>query len=417
MRYARLVAGLLLGLLVSACTTTTVGVATPGVSVRMTVSAYPDLVLVPGYPVYYASGLNENYFFYDGLFWIYSDDRWYSSSWYNGPWGYVSPYYVPVFILRVPIYYYRRPPAHFHGWRSSEPPHWGQHWGKDWESRRQGWNQWDTRAVPAPAPRPEYQRRYSGKNYPRPEQQRDLHKQNYRYQPRDAVERTPVQKQEQRQELRQKQEQKAEQKQEQKADQEQWRDQRQQQQRQRQDQIQDQRRDQRQDERQDLRQDQRQNQWRNDRQVQEQEQRQERPQDRWQGQREIQREDRREEQREDRRRPEPVQEMTPPRGYPPQREYPAQRPPQYSPPPEMQQAPVIRGPRPAQVEKDDREFVPRGNRMPEDRPQGQPPQQEETLPEKKAREAAEQYDENGVPKKKRSFREQQNEERERGGFR
>lgn len=409
MRYARLVAGLLLGLLVSACTTTTVGVATPGVSVRMTVSAYPDLVLVPGYPVYYASGLNENYFFYDGLFWIYSDDRWYSSQWYNGPWGYVSPYYVPVFILRVPVYYYRRPPAHFRGWRSNEAPHWGQHWGKDWESRRQGWNQWDARTVPAPAPRPEYQRRYSGKNYPRPEQQRALHQQNYRYQPRDAVERSPVQRQEQRLEQRQKQEQKA--------DQEQWRDQRQQQQQQqqqdRQDQRQLQRQDQRRDQRRDERQDLRQDQWRNDRQVQEQEQRRERPQDRWQGQRDIQRE----EQREDRRRPEPMQEMTSPRGYPPQREYPAQRAPQYSPPPSRQEAPVSQGSRPPQVQRDEREFTPRGNRMPEDSPQGRQPPQEEAAPEKKARAAAEQSNEEDESQQKRSSRDRQNEERGRGGYR
>ena len=41
---------------------------------------------VPGYPVYYAPDIGGNYFFYDGRYWVYQDDNWYSSSWYNGPW-------------------------------------------------------------------------------------------------------------------------------------------------------------------------------------------------------------------------------------------------------------------------------------------------------------------------------------------
>lgn len=32
--------------------------------------AYPDLVQVPGYPVYYAPRVNENLFFYDGQYWV-----------------------------------------------------------------------------------------------------------------------------------------------------------------------------------------------------------------------------------------------------------------------------------------------------------------------------------------------------------
>ena len=36
------------------------------VSIGINVPSYPELVRVPGYPVYYAPGLNSNFFFYDG---------------------------------------------------------------------------------------------------------------------------------------------------------------------------------------------------------------------------------------------------------------------------------------------------------------------------------------------------------------
>jgi hypothetical protein len=39
-------------------------------NISISLSTYPNLVRVPGYPVYYASGLNSNYFFYDGLYWV-----------------------------------------------------------------------------------------------------------------------------------------------------------------------------------------------------------------------------------------------------------------------------------------------------------------------------------------------------------
>jgi hypothetical protein len=56
------------------------------VSIGINVPIYPRLVVVPGYPVYYAPQLDSNYFFYDGLYWVFQDDNWYQSSWYNGPW-------------------------------------------------------------------------------------------------------------------------------------------------------------------------------------------------------------------------------------------------------------------------------------------------------------------------------------------
>jgi len=148
---------------------------------------YPQLVPVPGYPVYYAPNLNSNYFFYDGMYWVYQRDNWYASSWYNGPWGLVAPEAVPLFVLRVPVRYYRQPPVYFRGWQSNAPPRWGEHWGHTWVQRRPGWDDWDRSTVYRPAPLPAYQRQYSGSRYPRAEQQQVLQSQHYRYQPQDAV--------------------------------------------------------------------------------------------------------------------------------------------------------------------------------------------------------------------------------------
>src|SRR5690348_16147263 len=168
-----------------------------GISIGINVPAYPQLVQVPGYPVYYAPQLNANYFFYDGLYWVYDGENWYASEWYNGPWELVPPDEVPLFILRVPVRYYRHPPAYFHVWSLSAPPRWGQHWGHRWEERHRGWDHWNRQATPAPAPLPTYQRQYAGTRYPRLEQQQVLQRQHYQYRPHDRVaqrhyERTPT---------------------------------------------------------------------------------------------------------------------------------------------------------------------------------------------------------------------------------
>lgn len=172
---------LVLGMLL--CTTVNADVR---ISIGINVPAYPEFVVVPGYPVYYAPRMEANMFFYDGLYWVYHNDNWYESSWYNGPWWLVYPEDVPLFILRIPVRYYRMPPVYFIGWQFNAPPRWGDHWGRDWSQHRRDWDKWDRRYVPAPAPLPAYQRQYSGDRYPRQvEQQRELHQKNYRFQPRD----------------------------------------------------------------------------------------------------------------------------------------------------------------------------------------------------------------------------------------
>lgn len=196
MRYVLMMLCLLLGSVASASTQVSVGISLPGVSIGINLPAYPELVLVPGYPVYYAPRMEANYFFYDGMYWIYAEDNWYASYWYNGPWDVVYPEYVPLYILRVPVIYYRRPPVYFRGWQPGEPPRWGEHWGNDWEHQHSGWDRWNRRSSPAPAPLPAYQRQYSGDRYPQAEQQSRLHQKNYRYVPRDAVVRQQYQQQE-----------------------------------------------------------------------------------------------------------------------------------------------------------------------------------------------------------------------------
>lgn len=79
------------------------------VAIGINVPVYPQFVRVPGYPVYYAPRVHANYFFYDGLYWVYRRGNWYASDWYNGPWSLIEPDEVPLFVLRVPVrYYYER---------------------------------------------------------------------------------------------------------------------------------------------------------------------------------------------------------------------------------------------------------------------------------------------------------------------
>lgn len=167
---------------------TTSALAAVSINIGLNLPVYPHLVRVPGYPVYYAPSVNSNYFFYDGLYWVFHGDNWYESRWYNGPWAMVEPDIVPLYVLRVPVRYYRHPPAYFRGWRSDYAPRWGDHWGHTWEQRHAGWDRWDRKSAPTAAPLPTYQRQYSAKRYPQQvEQQTTLHSQNYRYQPKEAV--------------------------------------------------------------------------------------------------------------------------------------------------------------------------------------------------------------------------------------
>jgi len=187
LHYGLIMLLMLMSPVTSAKAQVSIGIGLPNVSIGINLPVFPELVAVPGYPVYYAPQMDANYFFYDGMYWVYRDDIWYASSWYNGPWGSVQPEVVPLFILRIPVRYYRQPPVYFRGWQSNAAPRWGQHWGRGWEQQHSGWDRWKRSAVPARAPLPAYQRQYSGDRYPHLEQQHALRSQSYRYQPRDKA--------------------------------------------------------------------------------------------------------------------------------------------------------------------------------------------------------------------------------------
>jgi hypothetical protein len=164
------------------------GVSLPGLQIGINVPVYPRLVRVPGYPVYYDPQADNNYFFYDGLYWVFRDDTWYQSSWYDGPWQSMHPDSVPLFVLRVPVRYYRQPPPFFQGWRADAAPRWGERFGRGWQQEHNNWERWDRRSAPAAAPLPTYQRNFRGEQYPRAaEHQQALREQNYRYPGRDGA--------------------------------------------------------------------------------------------------------------------------------------------------------------------------------------------------------------------------------------
>lgn len=196
MRGLLLVLPLLFGQLPAAQAQVSVGVGIdmPGVSIGINLPTFPHLQQVPGYPVYYAPDAPGNYFYYDGLYWVFQGDDWYASAWYNGPWQRVMPVYVPAYVLRVPVYYYRLPPPYFRYWRADAPPRWDQHWGPAWQQRRPGWNHWDRHAVPPPAPLPTYQRRYPQSRYPQEsDRQQAIRAENFNYRPHDPVSRQAYQ--------------------------------------------------------------------------------------------------------------------------------------------------------------------------------------------------------------------------------
>lgn len=154
LRVLYVTASLLLCPVLFAETQGSVGSKAADVSGGFHMLSYPDLVLVPGTPVYYDPHVAANFFFYDSVYWIYQDTDWYASRRYDGPWGFVTPEAVPLQILRVPVLYYCQPPLNFRGWNGDAPPRWGELWGRDWERRHNGWDRWDRNAVPDAEPLP-----------------------------------------------------------------------------------------------------------------------------------------------------------------------------------------------------------------------------------------------------------------------
>lgn len=138
-------------------------VRVPSLAVGLSLPGFPAMVQVPGHPVFYAPGYGANYFFAEDRYWLLRGDRWYASAWYDGPWDFVDPFYVPAAVLRVPVRYYARPPGWFTGWYGDRSPRWGDRWGRGWEERRHGWDRWDHRVGRLAAPEPRrHEERFGG---------------------------------------------------------------------------------------------------------------------------------------------------------------------------------------------------------------------------------------------------------------
>jgi len=111
------------------------------VDIGIHLPAPPPLVVVPGVAtVRYAPSAPDNFFFYGGQYWVFTNGGWHVSRGYNGPWIVVAPQYVPRPVLLVPVRYYHAPPGHWKQWQGGAPPHWEHEWGHSWAEKR-GWKE------------------------------------------------------------------------------------------------------------------------------------------------------------------------------------------------------------------------------------------------------------------------------------
>ena len=107
-----------------------IGISTPSVNFGLNIGAPPPLVAVPGLPVYQAPSVPDNYFVYQGYYYLYHGGTWHYSRHYNGPWMALMIHQVPQPILAVPVPYYKKPPSH---WKKHGPPPWAVAKGYDKE--------------------------------------------------------------------------------------------------------------------------------------------------------------------------------------------------------------------------------------------------------------------------------------------
>ncbi len=96
------------------------------VGITINIGPPPQLVVVPGTPVFYAPALPYNYFVYGGQYYLFANGAWFFAPAYNGPWAPIAVEYVPRPILSVPVRYYPAPPPH---WKHKGPPPWAPAWG------------------------------------------------------------------------------------------------------------------------------------------------------------------------------------------------------------------------------------------------------------------------------------------------
>jgi hypothetical protein len=84
-------------------------------------TAPPQLMVVPGTPVYYAPDVQANLFVYKGRYYTVAHGVWSMAPAYNGPWAVIQIGKVPPPVLAVPVEYYKIPPGHL---KEKGPPPW-----------------------------------------------------------------------------------------------------------------------------------------------------------------------------------------------------------------------------------------------------------------------------------------------------
>jgi hypothetical protein len=85
---------------------------TPPPPPRIVLTAPPQLVVVPGSPVFHAPGVSINFFAYGGRYYSFHEGAWFAATAYGGPWTTISVGRVPQPVLAVPVAYYKIPPGH-----------------------------------------------------------------------------------------------------------------------------------------------------------------------------------------------------------------------------------------------------------------------------------------------------------------
>ena len=121
-------AGSLLGVIPAQAQNISVGInigSPPPPPPPFVVAAQPQLVVVPGSPVYYAPGLSFNYFAYGGRHYTFHDGSWFVAAGHKGPWTFIAVEKVPQPVLAVPVAYYKVPPGHSK--KEGGPPPWAGH--------------------------------------------------------------------------------------------------------------------------------------------------------------------------------------------------------------------------------------------------------------------------------------------------
>jgi hypothetical protein len=98
-----------------------IGLGVPAVPPPIVLTTPPQLVVVPGTPVYYAPDVSANLFFYKGRYYTVANGVWLMALAYNAPWAVIQIGKVPPPVLAVPVEYYKIPPGHL---KKQGPPPW-----------------------------------------------------------------------------------------------------------------------------------------------------------------------------------------------------------------------------------------------------------------------------------------------------